>query len=150
VRSCFGQVSWNLILPDFAKNCLTLVAKKFFSAWRKSWCCVAGKPTYIWNNPDFNQVFDEIGGNRRSPGMSLQAKLNELKEGTLSQLNPEEVAVMEAATEELVRSGIAERAKKVGDEAPDFALPNASSEMVQLWALLAKGPVVLTFYRGTW
>lgn len=82
--------------------------------------------------------------------MSLQAKLNELKESTLSQLNPEDVAVMEAATEELVRSGMVTGAKKVGDQAPDFALPNASGEMVELSALLARGPVVLTFYRGTW
>jgi hypothetical protein len=82
--------------------------------------------------------------------MSLQAKLKELKEGTLSQLNPEDVAVMEAATEELIRFGMVKGAKKVGDRAPDFALPNASGEIVKLSALLAKGPVVLTFYRGTW
>jgi len=82
--------------------------------------------------------------------MSLQEKLNELKAGALSRLKPEDVAIMEAATEDLVRSGIVNGAKKVGDRAPDFALPSASGEMVRLAALLAKGPVVLTFYRGTW
>jgi hypothetical protein len=82
--------------------------------------------------------------------MSLQEKLKEIKAEAHSQLNPEDVAVMEAATEELVRSGLVHGAKKVGDRAPDFALPNASGEMVKLAALLAKGPVVLTFYRGTW
>ena len=81
--------------------------------------------------------------------MSLQEKLNELKRGALSRLNPEDVAVMEAATEELVRSGMMKRAKKVGDQAPDFALPSVSGEMVKLSALLARGPVVLNFYRGT-
>jgi hypothetical protein len=82
--------------------------------------------------------------------MSLQEKLNEIKMAALSRLQPEDVAIMEAATEELVRSGLGRRVKKVGDQAPDFALPSVSGEMVQLAAQLAKGPVVLTFYRGTW
>jgi hypothetical protein len=82
--------------------------------------------------------------------MSLQEKLNELKRGALSRLKPEDVAIMEAATAELVRSGIVQGAKKAGDGAPDFTLPSASGEMVRLAARLAEGPVVLTFYRGTW
>jgi hypothetical protein len=82
--------------------------------------------------------------------MSLREQLEELKKGTLSRLNPEDATVMATATEELVRSGIARGAKQVGDRAPDFALPNASGETIALSALLARGPVVLTFYRGTW
>lgn len=39
---------------------------------------------------------------------------------------------------------------KVGDMAPAFALPNAVNKQVQLEALLQKGPVVITFYRGIW
>ncbi|MBQ4832174.1 AhpC/TSA family protein [Pseudoalteromonas sp. MMG010] len=34
--------------------------------------------------------------------------------------------------------------------APDFSLPNQHGEQVQLATLLAKGPVVITFYRGSW
>ena len=34
--------------------------------------------------------------------------------------------------------------------APDFSLPNVRGEEVRLSQLLAKGPVVLTFYRGGW
>ena len=37
-----------------------------------------------------------------------------------------------------------------GDIAPDFALPGVDGETVQLAALLERGPVVLTFYRGSW
>lgn len=37
-----------------------------------------------------------------------------------------------------------------GDMAPDFSLSNATGDMVRLNDLLKKGPVVLTFYRGTW
>jgi peroxiredoxin len=57
---------------------------------------------------------------------------------------------MDAATEELVRSGIGKEAKKIGDQAPDFELPDVSGAAVRLSDLLARGPVVLTFYRGTW
>ena len=37
-----------------------------------------------------------------------------------------------------------------GDKAPLFELPNATGEIVKLSDLLKNGPVVLTFYRGTW
>ena len=38
----------------------------------------------------------------------------------------------------------------VGDTAPEFALPDATGRTVRLSDLLASGPVVLTFYRGSW
>ena len=38
----------------------------------------------------------------------------------------------------------------VGDTAPDFKLPIASGGTVRLSEMLASGPVVLTFYRGSW
>jgi peroxiredoxin len=37
-----------------------------------------------------------------------------------------------------------------GDRAPEFVLENASGRMIRLDELLARGPVVLTFYRGAW
>ena len=82
--------------------------------------------------------------------MSLQEALQELKEGVEAQLDPEDVAKMEEATEKLIRSGIAEKAKKKGERALDFTLPNPNGEQVSLSSLLAQGPVVVTFYRGTW
>jgi hypothetical protein len=82
--------------------------------------------------------------------MSLQEALQEFKEGVIAQLDPKDVALMDQATEELIRSGIAEQAKKQGDQAPDFTLPNPSGDLVALSDLLVRGPVVVTFYRGTW
>jgi peroxiredoxin len=38
----------------------------------------------------------------------------------------------------------------VGDAAPGFALPDAMGRETRLSDLLARGPVVLTFYRGSW
>ncbi|MDB5142291.1 MAG: bcp 1 [Mucilaginibacter sp.] len=39
---------------------------------------------------------------------------------------------------------------RIGDKAPLFELPNAAGHIVKLNDLLNNGPVVLTFYRGTW
>jgi hypothetical protein len=82
--------------------------------------------------------------------MNLQATLDRYKAGVLSRLSAADAAIMEQATSDLIRSGIVEGAKKIGDQAPDFSLPDAGGELVRLADLLARGPVVVTFYRGTW
>ena len=47
--------------------------------------------------------------------MTLQESLQKFKEGVLAQLSTADVALMDKATEDLVRSGIVERAPKAGD-----------------------------------
>jgi peroxiredoxin len=47
------------------------------------------------------------------------------------------------------RAGTA-RGLAVGDEAPDFELPDATGRPVRLSTVLEEGPVVLSFYRGEW
>ena len=39
---------------------------------------------------------------------------------------------------------------KVGDKAPDFALPNGDGKLVLLSEYTQKSPLVLVFYRGFW
>jgi thiol-disulfide isomerase/thioredoxin len=39
---------------------------------------------------------------------------------------------------------------KIGHKAPGFELPDSEGKSISLDALLTKGPVVLTFYRGSW
>ena len=83
--------------------------------------------------------------------MSLQEKLDAFKadfEG--KKAPPEVVAVMHKATADLIASGQADRALKAGWRAPKFALPDAHGVVVRSTDLLAKGPLVLTFYRGVW
>jgi len=41
-------------------------------------------------------------------------------------------------------------ALKVGDKAPDFALPNGDGKLVVLSELTQRTPVVVVFYRGFW
>jgi peroxiredoxin len=39
---------------------------------------------------------------------------------------------------------------KVGQQAPDFALPDSTGTARRLSDLVAVGPLVLLFYRGHW
>ncbi|EPR72064.1 hypothetical protein ADIWIN_2903 [Winogradskyella psychrotolerans RS-3] len=41
-------------------------------------------------------------------------------------------------------------ALKIGEKAVDFKLPNPQGELISLSNLLEKGPVIVTFYRGSW
>lgn len=84
-------------------------------------------------------------------GLPLQGKLDALKAEFETRMAPAEiVAVMHRVTDELIASGQAERALKAGDPAPAFVLPNPDGKMVSPGDLLAKGPLVVTFYRGIW
>ena len=57
---------------------------------------------------------------------------------------------MHRATDELIASGAARAALKVGDKAPSFRLPDADGHVLDSSALLHQGPLVVTFYRGVW
>lgn len=63
---------------------------------------------------------------------------------------PSVIATMRRATAALMASGQAERAIKVGDAAPGFVLSDSDGHPVGSAELLARGPLVLTFYRGVW
>ncbi len=82
--------------------------------------------------------------------MDLRQQLEKLQRELLSQAPPESAATMEKAAEELIRSGIAGLSRHEGEKAPDFTLPDATGEMVRLSECLARGPAVVTFYRGAW
>ncbi|MDE1995182.1 MAG: AhpC/TSA family protein [Rhizobiaceae bacterium] len=58
--------------------------------------------------------------------------------------------ILHRSTEELIATGQAGRALKAGDTAPDFTLPDPDGKAVSSRQLLAKGPLVVTFYRGVW
>jgi hypothetical protein len=82
--------------------------------------------------------------------MSLQEKLDAHKAKSGASRPPEVRAALQRGTEELRASGILERVLKVGARAPEFSLPNQDGVSVSTAALLGRGPLVLTFYRGHW
>jgi peroxiredoxin len=57
---------------------------------------------------------------------------------------------MHRATDELIASGAADRALKVGDTAPGFTLKDADGNEISSANLLQRGPLVVSFYRGVW
>lgn len=81
---------------------------------------------------------------------SLQEELDARKNAFAKGAPADLLESQNRALHELEVSGIYERVLKVGDSAPDFTLKNHEGKDVSLAALLEKGPVVLTWYRGGW
>jgi peroxiredoxin len=87
--------------------------------------------------------------------MALQDRLDAFKsdfESGRFSLKPtkEALETMHRATTELIESGLAQRAKKAGDAAPEFILKDSDGKQASSRELLAKGPLVISFYRGVW
>ena len=82
--------------------------------------------------------------------MPLQEKLDAIREMSKTRIPREAREVMERSIEDLRASGIMKRIARVGQPAPDFTLPDVDGQSVGLAALRARGPVVLSFYRGRW
>ena len=82
--------------------------------------------------------------------MSLQEQLDALLARVRAKRPPEWQVIIDRAIEDLRRSGLAKRSLTVGDRAPEFALPNATGRLIKSVDLLARGPLVVSFYRGGW
>jgi peroxiredoxin len=87
--------------------------------------------------------------------MSLQSKVDAFKADLEAgkppyRVPPSVIETMHRATAELIVSGAAKRALKVGDKAPAFTLKDPEGKEVSSTALLAQGPLVVSFYRGVW
>ena len=82
--------------------------------------------------------------------MSLEQQLAAIREGATKRIPVESLAIMHRATEQLQQSGLAERAMGVGDQMPEFSLRGEAGNEVRSSDLLARGPLVLTFFRGVW
>jgi hypothetical protein len=82
--------------------------------------------------------------------MSLEEDLQSLRARAEAKRAPEVVAAMRRAVDELRASGAPARVLKPGTPAPHFLLPDAEERMVNSADLLARGPLVVTFYRGRW
>lgn len=87
--------------------------------------------------------------------MTLQARLDAFKADFKSGKPPFNAPahihpIMARATAELIASGAAQRALRAGDRAPAFALGAHDGTVVSSAALLARGPLVVSFYRGVW
>ena len=82
--------------------------------------------------------------------MSLAEKLAAARTRAESKIPPEKLAIMHRATEDLRASGIMDRILSVGAQAPAFALESHDGRRIDSADLLARGPMMLSFFRGSW
>ncbi len=82
--------------------------------------------------------------------MKLKEKLYAMKQESIATRPPELIGALLEQTEGLVKSGIADKAIKVGDLLPEFMLPDVTGNRVSSKVLLARGPLAISFYRGIW
>src|SRR6201998_2179833 len=81
---------------------------------------------------------------------TLSEQLADYRAGWRARVPADRKASTDQPVAHLAASGIARSAKQVGDRAPDIRLRDQHGEIFDVATLLAKGPVVVTFYRGGW
>lgn len=79
--------------------------------------------------------------------MSLQDQFDAFKAQFKTITPAEAFEAFGRSTRELIDSRQAERTLNAGESSPDFVLTDSDRNDVALKDLLAKGPVILTFYR---
>jgi peroxiredoxin len=90
----------------------------------------------------------------------LQSQLDNITTQTRALVQPERLAITDAAVQDLLATGIEGRILPVGAQAPTFALPGASAttlnhiapngKLVHSSDLLSIGPLIVNFFRGRW
>ena len=82
--------------------------------------------------------------------MSLKEKLDAQLAAGAGRLPPETAAIMKRATEDLRASGILRKVVGIGQRAPEFTATSHDGRQVVSRDLLARGPLVVSFFRGAW
>ena len=82
--------------------------------------------------------------------MTLNQTLQQMKAASLAKIPPEAAAIMANTKAQLEASGIIKMALEPGQTAPDFELRDWQNNLFNSTEILARGPLVLTFYRGSW
>lgn len=81
---------------------------------------------------------------------TLKEKLDEHKKQFLTKVTDEILAIVGAAGSALAETVPNRKTPKAGDKLPGFSLVGSAGTMVGSDELLAKGPLVVTFFRGMW
>ena len=82
--------------------------------------------------------------------MTLTQTLQQMKAASLAKIPPEAAAIMASTKAQLKASGIIKMALGPGQTAPDFELKDWQDNLFNSREILARGPLVVTFYRGSW
>jgi len=81
---------------------------------------------------------------------SLPKRLRAMRKKHEAAIKPDLAEKIERHIAELNNSGMVRRALKVGAKAPPFVLRKENGQLVSSCALLERGLLVVSFYRGTW
>jgi peroxiredoxin len=81
---------------------------------------------------------------------SLQDAIAAFLQTLASTAPPAVLEKVGAELQSLAMSSYGKASPAVGARAPAFALPDVRGEIIQLESVLAKGPAIVTFYRGSW
>ena len=82
--------------------------------------------------------------------MTLKQALDANTAARLANMDRTDYDAIDDGIAELIAAKTGNGAPDVGDEAPDFTLPDAIGQRVSLSAALSDRPVVVSFYRGGW
>ncbi|MEH6595510.1 MAG: peroxiredoxin-like family protein [Colwellia polaris] len=82
--------------------------------------------------------------------MSLKAQIDAYNVQKEAKLPADVLALMNTTNEELIAQHVRDNALQVGQKVANFSLANHCGDTVALTDLLAKGPVIISFYRGGW
>lgn len=82
--------------------------------------------------------------------MTLKEKLDATRAASATRRPAETRAIMQRATDDLRASGILATVAAVGQPMPAFAGVSHDGRTIDSADLLARGPLVLSFFRGHW
>jgi peroxiredoxin len=82
--------------------------------------------------------------------MSLQSQLDELTAKLHAMVPADRLVIVDRTAEELVSAQLAQHALKVGDQAPQFELPDGDGMRRRSENMLRNQPLAIVFYRGRW
>lgn len=82
--------------------------------------------------------------------MALSETLQQIKSASIARIPAESAAIMARSMAQLEASDIISMALDAGRPAPVFELPDSQGNLHNSAELLTKGPLILSFYRGSW
>jgi len=82
--------------------------------------------------------------------MSLKEKLDATRAASAARVPADKRAIMTRASADLRASGILQKVLAVGQPAPEFSAPNHDGRMISSHDLVARAPLVISFFRGAW
>lgn len=80
--------------------------------------------------------------------MTLQSELDTFRTGWLERVGADTAKLVSDDIEAL--RALAAGARKAGDMFPALSLARADGQMIDIGAITAQGPAIVTFYRGGW